>query len=314
LGNARSTIAFLVKYDANGNVLWAKQPIENSIYSGAAAYSVTTDSTGSAYISGVFYDTIKFGSYLLKCGLIYKSGQLFLAKYDNNGNILWAEESSGGSINDVYTFTRLSSDSNNHIYMLFEADSVFVFGGKTFKIPKGSNPYLCTAIFNDSGKATCSSITVKSNNKGPNGFATDPSGKFIYTSGSVFDDTLIFGNDTLMYMHGSSQPYLARWQPCNSDDASIRNIVPNSANIILYPNPNDGLFELEISYAQPVSASQPILEVYNILGEKVLNETLRSTQGDNATNLSNQPNGIYLYRVIGNNEELIGEGKVIIQK
>jgi len=54
--------------------------------------------------------------------------------------------------------------------------------------------------------------------------------------------------------------------------------------------------------------------MYNMLGEQVLTETLRSAQGDNAIDLSSQPNGIYFYRVIANSGELMGEGKLIIQK
>jgi hypothetical protein len=56
------------------------------------------------------------------------------------------------------------------------------------------------------------------------------------------------------------------------------------------------------------------MKVYNVLGEQVLTETLRSTQGDNTVDITNQPNGVYLYRVIANNGELIGEGKLVIQK
>jgi hypothetical protein len=54
------------------------------------------------------------------------------------------------------------------------------------------------------------------------------------------------------------------------------------------------------------------IEVYNMLGEKVYEETLCSTQGDNTINLSNQPNGVYLYRVLQQDGTLLGEGKVVI--
>jgi len=37
--------------------------------------------------------------------------------------------------------------------------------------------------------------------------------------------------------------------------------------------------------------------VYNVLGEQVLTETLRSAQGYNAIDLSSQPNGIYLLKI-----------------
>jgi hypothetical protein len=78
----------------------------------------------------------------------------------------------------------------------------------------------------------------------------------------------------------------------------------------VYPNPSKGSFTLSLSNVNMKSE----VEIYNILGENVLNETLRSTQDDNLINLTNQPNGVYFYRVLSENGGLIGEGKVVIEK
>jgi len=56
---------------------------------------------------------------------------------------------------------------------------------------------------------------------------------------------------------------------------------------------------------------------YNVLGEQVLTETLQPQTPKGALNtidLSDQPNGIYLYRVTTQDGNLLGQGKVIIQK
>jgi trimeric autotransporter adhesin len=87
--------------------------------------------------------------------------------------------------------------------------------------------------------------------------------------------------------------------------------VTNNVNMVLYPNPNNGIFTIQWS----VINSQPsVLEVYDVLGGRVLAETLRSAQGDNLINLTGQPNGIYLYRVTNESGNLIGEGKVIVER
>jgi len=41
---------------------------------------------------------------------------------------------------------------------------------------------------------------------------------------------------------------------------------------------------------------------------------LKQVQHDYELNLSNEPNGIYFYRILQDNGNLLGEGKVIIQK
>ena len=92
---------------------------------------------------------------------------------------------------------------------------------------------------------------------------------------------------------------------------SLNNLLvsPNSINI--YPNPSTGIFTLQ---AKSGELSGKSIEVFNVLGEKVLKQILRSAQDDKVINLNNQPNGVYFYRIVGEDGGLIGTGKLIIQK
>jgi len=94
-------------------------------------------------------------------------------------------------------------------------------------------------------------------------------------------------------------------------DAGINEVNGKGEEVKVYPNPSNGQFTIQLAVG---SGQLAVVEVYNVLGEEVLTETLRSSQGDNTLNMSNQPQGIYLYRVITNNGELIGEGKIIVQR
>jgi hypothetical protein len=82
----------------------------------------------------------------------------------------------------------------------------------------------------------------------------------------------------------------------------------------VYPNPNNGYFTISLSHAELVSASQSRIEIYNVLGEQVYNATLKQVQGDNLIDLSNQSNGVYFYRVITEDGNLVGSGKIVITK
>ena len=164
------------------------------------------------------------------------------------------------------------------------------------------------------------------------------------TSASTPDNGSSNGTATAM-VSGGNTPYTYLWTPsgkttatissesagtykvvvidangCNdslnvtiTSTAGIDGITDNSGQIVIYPNPNNGIFNV-VCHSEQSEVSLPIINVYNILGEQVLTETLRSTQGDNIVDITNQPNGVYLYRVIANNGELIGEGKMVIQK
>jgi hypothetical protein len=63
-----------------------------------------------------------------------------------------------------------------------------------------------------------------------------------------------------------------------------------------------------------LDAGSQSITIYNIFGESVLTEILRPAQDDKVIDLSNQPSGVYLYRVINPDGTSVGEGKLIIQK
>ena len=85
---------FLAKYSSNGNLIWVRD--------GGSEYDdygngVTTDPQGNAVITGQFYYTAIFGSqYLIGPGLY----NLYVIKYDPQGNILWARSAGGSNLNN----------------------------------------------------------------------------------------------------------------------------------------------------------------------------------------------------------------------
>ncbi|UKN00985.1 T9SS type A sorting domain-containing protein [Paracrocinitomix mangrovi] len=90
--------AFLVKLDADGNYLWA---ISFPGGSGAdLGRDLAIDASGNVLVSGFFYGTVDFDP-SVNVANVTSTGQAdaFVAKYDSNGNYLWAK-SIGGSTND----------------------------------------------------------------------------------------------------------------------------------------------------------------------------------------------------------------------
>ncbi|HSY77505.1 MAG TPA: T9SS type A sorting domain-containing protein, partial [Bacteroidia bacterium] len=81
----------------------------------------------------------------------------------------------------------------------------------------------------------------------------------------------------------------------------------NSASVSVYPNPNKGGFRIMNNESEITN-----LEVYNVLGEMVYSRVLNS--GVNQLNMANEENGVYLYRVLSKTGELLGTGKVVIEK
>jgi hypothetical protein len=81
---------FIVKYTPNGTVLWATSAGGTNIDEGT---SLATDVNGNVYVTGYFYSpTITFGTTTLtNVGI----GDIFIAKYDGAGAVLWAKSAGG---------------------------------------------------------------------------------------------------------------------------------------------------------------------------------------------------------------------------
>jgi hypothetical protein len=102
------TDIFLAKFDKAGNYLWSRSFGGDNI---DEVYSVSVDSSGNVYITGYFMSsTIDFGG-----GALTNAGvwDIFLAKFDSNGNHLWSNRFGGISDDIGYS---ISIDSSGNVY------------------------------------------------------------------------------------------------------------------------------------------------------------------------------------------------------
>jgi len=85
-------------------------------------------------------------------------------------------------------------------------------------------------------------------------------------------------------------------------------VIIDSVNI--FPNPNMGQFTVVCPPAI-ITGSKPIIEVYNLLGEKVYSAGL--VGGNTIISLGEQAPGIYIYRIITADGNLVNPGKLVVE-
>jgi len=121
---------FLAKYDLDGNLLWAKSSGGSYNDKGQA---VTYDNSGNVYVAGFFNDTATFGGTTIH-GYTNGLNDIFVAKYDKDGNFLWVRQA-GSSGRDEVKGVKCDADGNVYICGLY-SDGV-AFGSEILNSPYG---------------------------------------------------------------------------------------------------------------------------------------------------------------------------------
>ncbi|MBW8050176.1 MAG: T9SS type A sorting domain-containing protein [Cytophagales bacterium] len=150
---------FFAKYDANGNYLWAK-----SIGGTSADFgnSIATNASGNAYITGFFYGTADFDpgagvQNLTPVGI----NDIFFAKYDANGNYLWAK-SIGSTSNDAGYSIATDAFGNAYITGFFVATADFDPGAGVQNLTPVGGSDIFFAKYQDSGSTGIDELKAQS--------------------------------------------------------------------------------------------------------------------------------------------------------
>ncbi len=196
-GGSNINNAYISKYDNNGVFQWVRRGGSTGDSRGRG---LVTDPAGNSYFTGSFANTISFGS----INLTYSgSTDIFLTKYDSNGNAIWAKKAGGtkddkgkgvaidgmGNVFMCATFTTSANVSGHVLSAVGKYDSFIA------KYDTAGN-YIWTV------KAGGSDTTKMS------GITTDNDGN-CYVTG-YFKDSTIIGTTTLRSL-GSYEFFLAKY-------------------------------------------------------------------------------------------------------
>ncbi len=171
---------YLAKYDSSGNVLWAKSFGGTGFDCGGKA---AVDQANNIYVTGFFKGT---SIYFTPTDSLVKNApgaisNSFLAKYDPNGNFVWAKQITSSSQVESYAIT---VDAWDNIIMGGTLHNDVTIGSTTL-----SNPYynVYIAKFNTSGTLKWMKMGASMGLCKVNDLATDAAGK-IYATGKLSSD------------------------------------------------------------------------------------------------------------------------------
>lgn len=185
-----SSSYFVAKYNGTGTVQWIQQFADNENLDNVAGLGVAMDNNGNIYVTGS------------TSSLDGTTTDYFVAKHDNNGNLLWNKEVGASASGGDTEGNGVATDSGGNIYITGKTS-----GGISGQMLQGIQDYFI-AKYDISGELLWTKeVGASVGDTEGNGVATDSSGN-IYITGStnvaISSQTLQGGNDYFAAKYDSS--------------------------------------------------------------------------------------------------------------
>jgi hypothetical protein len=272
---------FIAKYDSNGNLIWAKD--EGGSGGGDVdCLNIKTDNNNDFYITGL----LSSSAIILDTIILSGSGSwdFFIAKFDNNSNIIWAK-SGGGSYNTTYR-PSVTIDKSNNVILSFSFESTdIIFEDDTIVNEGLSN--LCIIKFDSSGNLIW--IKKTGGDGAPyNRCITNDNDNNIYVTGyfrnytATIGSTLLTNIDTSGY---SSDIFITKVNAATGITESLSNI---EISFFVFPNPTDKDFTIMF----PPETKQ--IQILNSIGQ-IVQKTIVDKQMN--YNFTLQNSGLYFIQI-----------------
>ena len=221
LTSAGQNDLFVAKYNSDGTLAWATQAggTDNADANGKGIAALTD---GSSLVTGAFWNDVTFGAGEANETTLSSAGDwdIFVAKYDPDGDLVWAMRSGGNRSAEGEDIVALA-DGSSLITGNFEGVATFGPGDPNETIlDSGDYPDILVAKYNSDGTLEWATHAGGDDYDYGRGIAVLPNGRSIVTGD--FESTATFGagetNETSLTTSANRDFFLAEY----NDDGTLR--------------------------------------------------------------------------------------------
>jgi len=188
--------AFLAKFNSNGNFLWVKHLHQSHNTTFEAGVSVVSDDDNNIYLSGYTTDTLFISgtSEIIAPSQFLYSDNIFLSKFNDNGNLIWGKVMGGNSLDKP----RNLIINKSSLYLLGLSVGPSLIDTITFT---NTNHFTFIAKFDTSG---VSQYLFQPSNGGFQIFSQTLGNSGVIVCGDFGDTLEYISNNTVNYLYDTS--------------------------------------------------------------------------------------------------------------
>lgn len=190
---------FVAKYTPAGALLWARRAGGNEYDEGRG---IAVDGSGNVYVTGLFQNTASFpGTNLSSSG----ASDVFIAKYNTQGTLLWARKAGGNGYDEAYA---LAIDGAGQVYITgaFEGTATF---GSTMLTNASSALDIFVAKWDSNGTFQWARRAGGAYDDAGNGLAVDAETNVLVTG--FFSTNAAFGSTNIIAPGLSGDIFIAKY-------------------------------------------------------------------------------------------------------
>lgn len=291
-GTIGANEVFILKLDTNGDFVWAKQ------IGGISLQSIAADVNGNVYTTGLFIGPADYdpGPGVFNLTHLGFTADMFISKLDSNGNFVFALQIGDTIFPPQCNSIIIDASGNLLLTGKFRGTVDFNPGTGVFNLNSPNHYNAFILKLNDAGSFISATHFAGSNQDLGKALATDNNGNIVVTG--RFSGTTDFDPGpavSLLTSFGSNDIFVVKLDNLTG----IEENYIEGLNLIISPNPGNGMFTLHISSAL-LSDGPVYLNVYDMTGRLVWQEGIKHVVSN--INLQSMPDGIYLFRVANKNK------------
>ena len=226
---------FVAKYDASGDLVWAKRAGGTSNDQGRG---IAVDGSGNSFVTGSFQDPATFGPGETNETTLTSAGgsDIFVAKYDASGDLVWAKRAGGTSFESGRGIA-VDGSGTSYVTGFFDVSATFGPGRPTRPpLASAGSVDIYVAKYDASGD-----LVWAKRAGGPDPFGDSGRGIAVDGSGNSYVTGFFYGlatfgpgetNETTLTSAGSADIFVAKY----GNQPPVANAGPDRTRIATSPN------------------------------------------------------------------------------